>query len=189
MATDPYALAEKQLNQIYMTSICRLLFDLSNVDEYAGLEMLKEMGYPVSAAHLNVVPHIDIGGTRLTELAQRAHLTKQSAWESLKNMEAQGYIERTKDPSDARAVLISWTPKGMDFLRVVCHGLLIREDDMAKRIGRKEAKILKELLAKLRQSYARQPPDMRRFVASLGAERRRKRAGGKRPKRRPRRRL
>jgi DNA-binding MarR family transcriptional regulator len=176
MAADLYAWDEKQLNHIYMTSICRLLFDLSDIDEYAGLEMIKEMGYPVSSAHLNVVPHIDIGGTRLTELAQRAHLTKQSTWESLKNMEAHGYIARTKDPSDARAILISWTPKGIEFLRVVCLGLTIREDDVAKRIGSKDAKVLKDLLTKVRDSYVRQPPVMEELVATLKAKRNGKRS-------------
>src|SRR5205085_8894408 len=107
MAPDPH----RHRLDLYMTGIGRLLFDLWDVEGEAGLRMLKEMGYPVTAAHVNVVPHIGIQGTRLTDLAQRAHLTKQSVWESLKTLEAQGYIARSKDPRDGRAVLISWTAK------------------------------------------------------------------------------
>jgi DNA-binding MarR family transcriptional regulator len=130
------------------------------------------MGYPVTSAHINIVPHIDMEGTRLTTLAQRAHLTKQSVWEALKNMEADGYIARTKDPTDARATLISWTAKGVDFLRVVCLGVMIREDNMAQRLGKKDAKTLKDLLTKLRGSYARQPPDIGELVVTLKSQRR-----------------
>jgi DNA-binding MarR family transcriptional regulator len=176
MAADPYAWDEEQLNRFYLTSIGKLLFDISRIDENAGLEMLMGTGYPVTAAHLNVVPHIDIEGTRLTTLAKRAHLTKQSAWEALKTMQAHGYIARTKDPTDSRAILVSWTPKGIDFLRVVCLGLMIREDDLAKRIGGRQAETLKRLLAKLRESYARQPADLSRFVAGLKSRRKTKRA-------------
>jgi DNA-binding MarR family transcriptional regulator len=173
MAPDPYKWNEQQLNRFYMTSVGRLLFDLTSIDEYAGLEMLKASGYPVTAAHINVVPHIEIDGIRLTDLAQRAHLTKQSAWEALKNMEAHGYIARTKDPTDARAILISWTAKGIAFLRVVCLGLLIREDDLARRLGMKEAKLLKELLTKLRESYAKEPTAMAQFISRLNSQRKR----------------
>jgi DNA-binding MarR family transcriptional regulator len=137
--------------------------------------MLREMDFPVTAAHIGIVPHIDIDGTRLTELAQRAHLTKQSVWESLKNMEAQGYIARSKDPSDARAILISWTQKGIDFLRVVCLGLMIREDDLARRIGKKDARTLKDLLTKVRESYAKEPPALPDMIAALKSKRRSKR--------------
>ncbi len=101
MAADPYVWNEAQLNRFYLASIGKLLFDISGIDENAGLAMLKAMGYPVTSAHLNVVPHIDIEGTRLTTLAERAHLTKQSAWEALKTMQAHGYIARTKDPADS----------------------------------------------------------------------------------------
>jgi DNA-binding MarR family transcriptional regulator len=173
MAPDPYKWNEDQLNRFYLTSVGKLLFDLTSIDEYAGLEMLKAVGYPVTAAHINVVPHIEIDGIRLTDLAQRARLTKQSAWESLKNMEAHGYIARTKDPTDARAILISWTAKGIEFLRVVCLGLLIREDDLARRLGTKDAKRLKQLLTKLRDSYTKEPTAMAQFVSKLNSQRKR----------------
>lgn len=167
MAADPYAWSEEQLNRFYVASVGKLLFDISGIDENAGLEMLKAVGFPVNPAHLNIVPHIDIDGTRLTTLAKRAHMTKQSAWEALKNMEAHGYIARTNDPEDLRAILISWTPKGIDFMRAVCFGLMIRERDLAKRIGSRQARMLKQLLSELRNSYARHPPNLPEFVAAL----------------------
>ena len=51
-------------------------------------------------------------GIRLTDLADRARLTKQAAGELIDQMEAAGYVERTPDPADARAKLIRFTAKG-----------------------------------------------------------------------------
>jgi len=170
MSLDRYELGQEQISRIYMTSIGRLLFDLWSAEGEAGREMLEALGFPVTSAHVNIVSHIDVEGIRLTTLARRCHLTKQSVWEALKNMEAQGYIARTKDPIDARAILVSWTPKGLDFLRVVCLGVMVREDDLTMRIGDKKAKALKRILSELRASYRKHPPDVARFVAKLRSQ-------------------
>lgn len=175
MSLDRYELSQERISQIYMNSVGRLLFDLWSAEGDTAREILEALGYPVTSAHVNIVSHIDVEGIRLTTLARRCHLTKQSVWEALKNMEAHGFIARTKDPIDARAILVSWTPKGLDFLRVVCLGVMIREEDQAKRIGDKKAKALKQMLSELRASYRKRPPDVARFVAklrsSLGNER------------------
>ena len=57
--------------------------------------------------------------------------------------------------------------RGLDFLRVVCLGVMVREEDLAKRIGDKKAKALKQMLSELRASYRKRPPDVARFVAKL----------------------
>lgn len=52
------------------------------------------------------------GGIRVTELARRARITKQSMGEMVDAMEAAGYVERVPDPSDARARLVCLSAKG-----------------------------------------------------------------------------
>src|SRR6516165_9683186 len=42
-------------------------------------------------------------GSRLTELAERAQLTKQSVGEATSDLERLGYAERVADPGDGRA--------------------------------------------------------------------------------------
>ena len=42
------------------------------------------------------------GRVRLTDLAARAQMTKQSAGELVSYLEARGYLERVPDPSDGR---------------------------------------------------------------------------------------
>ena len=51
-------------------------------------------------------------GSRLTELAERAGVTRQSMGEMIDVLEQRGYVERVPDPSDGRAILIRRTQRG-----------------------------------------------------------------------------
>src|SRR6266705_2271611 len=51
-------------------------------------------------------------GSRLTELAVHAGVTKQSMGEVIDVLERRGYVERVSDPSDGRAILIRRTERG-----------------------------------------------------------------------------
>src|SRR5947199_9277804 len=51
-------------------------------------------------------------GSRLTELAERANMTKQSVGEVTSDLEQRGYLERVADPDDGRAKIIRLTPHG-----------------------------------------------------------------------------
>ena len=44
--------------------------------------------------------NIDPEGSRLTELAERAHMTKQSVGEVTSDLEQRGYLERVPDPGE-----------------------------------------------------------------------------------------
>jgi DNA-binding MarR family transcriptional regulator len=62
--------------------------------------------------HHNVMAHVTHEGIRLTELAERAGITKQAMSELVIDLERLGYLERTADPSDRRAKLIGFTDRG-----------------------------------------------------------------------------
>ncbi|MEO8610971.1 MAG: MarR family transcriptional regulator [Chloroflexota bacterium] len=70
----------------------------------------------LSEAHLNVLIHLDSGGTRIVMLAERANMTKQSMGDLIRDLEGQGYVERSEDPSDKRASIIQFTERGRQFL-------------------------------------------------------------------------
>ena len=57
-------------------------------------------------AQARVFQRIGPDGTRLTELAQAAQITKQTAGFLVDQLERAGYVERTPDPTDARARLV-----------------------------------------------------------------------------------
>lgn len=62
--------------------------------------------------HHRVMAHVTHEGIRLTELADRAGMTKQAMSELVVELERLGYLHRSPDPSDGRAKLIGFTDKG-----------------------------------------------------------------------------
>ena len=54
----------------------------------------------VSAAHVHITRHLQLEGTRLTELAQRAGMSKQAMGDLVDQCEAWGLVTRVPDPRD-----------------------------------------------------------------------------------------
>ena len=63
-------------------------------------------------AHVQVLASGPIEGLRVTELADRAAMTKQSMHELVVHLERCGYVRREPDPADARARLVRLTARG-----------------------------------------------------------------------------
>lgn len=51
-------------------------------------------------------------GARLTQLAERARMTKQSMGELVSELESMGYVRRDPDPNDGRAKVVRLTARG-----------------------------------------------------------------------------
>jgi DNA-binding MarR family transcriptional regulator len=66
----------------------------------------------IRITHGCVFGNIEPDGSRLTDLAERAHMTKQSVGEVATELEQRGYLERVPDPSDGRAKIIRLTERG-----------------------------------------------------------------------------
>ncbi|SRR5579884_1509760 len=105
-------------------------------------------GYPdIRPAHGgHVLRHLRAEGSRLTDLAQRAQLTKQSIGYLVDYLEARGYVERVPDPADSRAKLIRLTARGWELTRVA-EGIIARlEAEAAQRLGADKWHQLRRLL-------------------------------------------
>ena len=68
----------------------------------------------IRPAHGCVFGNVDPDGTRLTDLADRAHMTKQSVGEVVTDLQQRGYVERVPDPNDGRAKIIRLTARGRE---------------------------------------------------------------------------
>jgi DNA-binding MarR family transcriptional regulator len=66
----------------------------------------------VRITHGCVFGNIQPEGSRLTYLAERANMTKQSVGEVTTELERLGYVERVPDPDDGRAKIIRLTERG-----------------------------------------------------------------------------
>ena len=98
------------------------------------------------AGHGCVFGNIDPDGSRLTELAQRARMTKQSVGEVTTDLEQRGYVERVPDPSDGRAKIIRLTERGHD-ARALGYDLIDGiEREWTERFGAERVAALREAL-------------------------------------------
>jgi DNA-binding MarR family transcriptional regulator len=111
---------------------------------------LSERGYPdVRLAHSALFAHIDTEGTRSSELAERAGITKQGMGQLVGDLEKKGYIERVEDPADRRAKLVRLTKKGRRHIRDA--RVIIGEIDeaYAMRLGAGRLETLRAILKDL----------------------------------------
>ena len=65
----------------------------------------------ITLAQARIAARIGPDGTRVSELAERARVTKQSAGFLVEQLEAAGYVERVPDPADRRARLVRLTAR------------------------------------------------------------------------------
>jgi DNA-binding MarR family transcriptional regulator len=116
---------------------------------------LAEAGFDdLRPAHTAVFQHIEAGGSRLTDLAERAQITKQSMGYLVDYLEGRGYLQRRPDPSDRRAALISLTDRGWDQVRAALRIIAVIEEEWAAALGQPRMLQLRELLGDLRQLSA-----------------------------------
>jgi DNA-binding MarR family transcriptional regulator len=120
----------------------------------AGTEVLHrrfaERGHPdIRPPHGNVMQFLDDAGTRVSVLAERAQITKQSMAELVAHLERLGYVERVPDPSDRRAKLVRATPRGKQLYAIARDVVAEIEADWTKRLGKAKMRQLRELLEEL----------------------------------------
>lgn len=117
-------------------NIGRLLNNAVQRFESRILEELEKAGHGgLSLSHITITRNLDSGGTRATELARRAGITKQSAGELIVQLETLGLIERRPDPLDRRAKIVCFSTRGQAWLDAFAKALQVAEDEMAHRLG------------------------------------------------------
>jgi DNA-binding MarR family transcriptional regulator len=90
--------------------LARLIYEAAQVRVYAGLA---GEGFPeIRPAHSAVFRHIQPDGSRASELAQQAGITKQSMAYLVDSLATDGYLESLPDPTDGRARLVRLTTRG-----------------------------------------------------------------------------
>ena len=89
----------------------------------------------VSAAHIHITRHLALQGTRLTELAERAGMSKQAMGDLVVQCEAWGLVTREPDPRDARARLVQFTPTGLAWLQAFKDAVAQAEREFRAAVG------------------------------------------------------
>jgi DNA-binding MarR family transcriptional regulator len=117
-------------------NVGRLMFNGARRFEERIHAPVREAGFTdIRFVHLTLVRNMNAGGTRLTTLAARAGMTKQAMSQLVDDGERLGIVERRPDPSDRRARLILFTPRGRALLQVVHRGIAAAEAEMESAVG------------------------------------------------------
>src|SRR5687767_9653232 len=102
-------------------------------------------------AQARVFQRIAPEGSRLTELAEQAQITKQSAGFLVDQLERAGYVERVPDPTDARARLVRIAERGARAVPVAATVVAEVEAEWAKHLGARRMTQLRDILSQLRE--------------------------------------
>ncbi|WP_270888906.1 MarR family winged helix-turn-helix transcriptional regulator [Pedococcus sp. 5OH_020] len=115
-------------------------------------EALQKQGFgDLTIAQSRLMMGIDPEGTRLSVLAERAQIAKQTATALVDKLERAGYVERVADPTDGRARLVRMTSRAK---KAIPHARA--EEDRIERewrahLGTERMQLLREALTDLRK--------------------------------------
>lgn len=130
-------------------SVGQLLFKAARLWNEQAIARIQEKNPRLRSSHTRLLPHIDLQGTKLTDLAARMGVTKQAAGELVDDFEEQGWLERVADPNDKRAKLIRFTANGRRALLSGLELLGTMEAELEKDIGKARMKALGETLVRI----------------------------------------
>lgn len=106
-----------------------------------GLANLVTRGQ-VGAAHIHITRHLATEGSRLTELARSAGMSKQAMGTLVAQCEAWGMVTRSPDPVDARAQQLRFTATGLAWLEAYREAVEQAELELRHAVGEEVATVL-----------------------------------------------
>jgi len=126
----------------------RILGDALTRFESRVLELLAQSGHAgTRLPHINLTRHLDLRGTRITELARRASMTNAAMTELIDQCEHLGLVRRQPDPADGRARVVVFTEEGKRWLAAFGRAVKKAERELRQELGPEAAGLLLARLA------------------------------------------
>lgn len=147
VASDAY---REKLEAEKAQSTVQLLFKAARIlNEHAIARVRHRTKAPIRVAHTALFPHIELEGSRLTDLASRLGVTKQAVGQLVDELVEMDFLERAPDPADARAKLVRFTRRGRAGLLDGIGVLRGIEDELRAAVGNARMAVLHDSLAAL----------------------------------------
>jgi DNA-binding MarR family transcriptional regulator len=128
-----------------------LLFLPYRAFETRVLTALAAAGFGITLAQARVLQRVARDGSRLTDLAAQAQVTKQTAGFLVDQLERAGYVERVPDPRDGRARLIRLARRGHEAAAVAAPVEAAVEAEWTAHLGAESMAALRAALVRLRE--------------------------------------
>lgn len=105
----------------------------------------------VTVAQGRILARVSAKGSRVTDLAEQARVTKQTVVSTIDQLERAGYVRRVPDPTDARARLVTFAERGLAAQQVARRTEAVVQEEWTRHLGRRETARLHQLLTRLRE--------------------------------------
>jgi DNA-binding MarR family transcriptional regulator len=96
----------------------------------------------VGAAHIHITRHLAINGSRLTDLATSAGMSKQAMGDLVTQCEAWGLVTREADAYDKRAKKVMFTSDGLLWLGAFERAVAQTEKEFVEAVGKDVATVV-----------------------------------------------
>ena len=96
----------------------------------------------VGAAHIHITRHLSLAGDRLTDLAEKAGMSKQAMADLVTQCEAWGLVTREADAHDARAKRVRFTEAGLVWLQAFHDAVSQAEAEFREAVGEDVATVV-----------------------------------------------
>jgi DNA-binding MarR family transcriptional regulator len=103
----------------------------------------------LSPRHATAILLIDKRGVRLTDLAERAGITKQAMMQVVNDLERLGLVKRSPDAKDARAKIVALTARGQKERTDAGKAVASAEQKIRRKLGAATYDALRETLASI----------------------------------------
>jgi DNA-binding MarR family transcriptional regulator len=111
---------------------------------------LQAVGFSdVRTAHLGVLRQLDMGGTRIIDIAERAGTTKQAMGQVVADCEKQKLVATQIDPTDRRAKIVTFTGRGRALIEAAHNIVDDIEQELIVLVGDKQYDVMKSALARI----------------------------------------
>lgn len=128
-----------------------LLFIPYRAMESAVMVALAEDGLDdLTLAQARLIQRLAPAGSRLTDLAEQAQVTKQTAGVLVDQLERNDYVRRTPDPTDGRARLVRLTERGERACALAARTVTRIEAEWTTYLGARRMAELRNTLTQLR---------------------------------------
>ena len=114
---------------------------------------LAEHGHAaIRPAHSAVFEHLDDTGTTVSQLAERARITKQAMAELVEHLETHGYVVRRPNPADGRSRLVLPTERGTEVVAIAQSMVPEVEELVSGVVGARRIEALRQDLTAIQQA-------------------------------------
>lgn len=137
------------MDQLPLGVLCFIAFRDA---ETRVVQRLHDAGFDdVTVAQARVAARLAPEGSRMSDLAEQARVTKQTATALVDQLQRRGYVERAADPADQRARVVRLTDRGWAVCRVARAAQAETDAAWEAHLGARRTRALRDALEALRE--------------------------------------